>query len=99
MKVVHKSQYLYPIIVITDSQEDNLVLIIIVFSPVNIKSCVKECVVHQGSARHNLVVVCIICSPAVHAHKDQILGLSLLDPLFPFINLKKVCKIFLSKLF
>ena len=93
MKVVHKSQYLYPIIVITDSQEDNLVLIIIVFSPVNIKSCVKERVVHQGSTRHDLVVVCIICSSAVNPHKYHILGLSLLDFLFPFIDLKSLLNI------
>ena len=93
MKVVHKSQYLYPIIVITDSQEDNLVLIIIVFSPVNIKSCVKECMVHQGSTGHNLVVVRVICSSAVHTHEYHIFGLSLLDLLFPFINLKSLLNI------
>ena len=78
--------YLHPFGVITDSKEHNFVLLIIVPLPIHIKCCIKEGAVHQSSPGHNLVVVRIVCPPAVDPHKYHAPGLRCLDALLEALH-------------
>ena len=78
--------------IIADCQEDDFVPLIIVSSPVNIQSRVIEAVVHNAATRGSQPGI-VISLAAVNPHKYHILGLSLFDFLFPFIDLKSLLNI------
>ena len=60
-------------------------MVTVIFSSINIKSSVEEMMIHQGSTRHYLIMVGVVCPPAVDTNEDDILRIGVSDGFLPFL--------------